>query len=133
MASVTPWLGLVVGVLVSGAPDGGVAAGGCARARDCAVAADGGCAPSAWGQGPVSESGVACDCRAGACVPFTVAPVPCRSFRDCSYASEPVLHPVSSKATPRPFKGKVRPCRDAERDSVCDEGTKTCRLVAWKC
>ncbi len=111
---VTPWLGLVLCLSTTTAPDGG-------------------CAPGPYGQGPVQTSGWACVCDAGSCVPFEVKPVPCRSFADCSYRTTPVLHPVSSTQTPRPIKRRVRPCKDAERDAVCDEATKTCRLVAWKC
>lgn len=122
------WLGLVVWLSAATAPDGG-----CTSARDCEPQADGGCRTSAQGQGPVVERGLACACEASACVPFPVEPVPCRTFADCSYQTTPVLHPVSSTVTPRPVKRKVRPCRDAERDAVCDERTKTCRLVAWKC
>ena len=83
--------------------------------------------------GPVQTSGQTCVCEASECRVFTVEPVACKTWRDCSFAREPFLHPASSKQVPREKNRKVRPCKDAERDSVCDEQTKTCRLVAWKC
>lgn len=77
--------------------------------------------------------GMTCVCEDSECKPFTVEPVACRSWRDCSYSTEPFLHPVSSKTVKRLHPRPVRPCKDSERDAVCDPGTKTCRMVAWKC
>ncbi|MFZ5445909.1 MAG: hypothetical protein ACOZQL_38305 [Myxococcota bacterium] len=115
-----------------------LAATPCTQRSDCAWdAAANACGPakdaSSGERGPMSEAGTTCVCEAGQCQRFTVEPVACRSWRDCSFSREPSLHPVSSKQVPREKNRKVRPCKDAERDAVCDEQTKTCRLVAWKC
>jgi hypothetical protein len=115
-----------------------LAAGLCAARSDCALdAASKTCAPVAAGQrgeaGSVATPRDTCVCEAGECKPFTVAPVSCRTFRDCSFAREPFLRPVSSKVTPREHKRPVRPCKDAQKDAVCDPKTRTCRLVAWSC
>jgi hypothetical protein len=110
----------------------------CAARSDCALdAAARTCAKVLAGQrgekGPVATPRDTCVCEAGACKPFTVEPVACLSWRDCSFAREPFLHPVSSKVTPREHRRPVRPCKDAQKDAVCDRKTRTCRLVAWSC
>ncbi len=61
------------------------------------------------------------------------APVPCKTWRDCSYDDASPPNAVSSKKVKRRFQRRVRPCRDSETDAVCDEGSKTCRVVHWKC
>ena len=83
--------------------------------------------------GPVNGSGPTCVCESGECQAITVEPVACQSYRDCSYTREPFLHPVSAKKVPREFKKPVRPCKDSERDAVCDPKSKTCRVVSWSC
>jgi hypothetical protein len=65
--------------------------------------------------------------------PDAGAGVPCKTWRDCSYDDARPPNPVSTKQVKRRFQRKVRPCRDSETDAVCDEETKTCRVVHWKC
>ena len=60
-------------------------------------------------------------------------PVPCKTWRDCSYDDSRPAHPISSKKVKRKIQRKVRPCIDSETDAVCDDATKTCRVVHWKC
>lgn len=116
-----------------GAADAGVA---CASHEACAVDWSAGlCVAAAEGgyRFPLRGEGPTCACRAGQCAFEWQAPVKCQTWRDCSLAREPVWHPVSSKEIKREHARPVRPCKDAEHDSVCDEKTKTCRMVAWSC
>lgn len=125
-------LGLVLVVVLSA--DGGV----CTQRSDCTLddtSKTCRLAKNDWEgeSGPMPEGGTTCLCEKNECRAFTVEPVACKSWRDCSYDTEPFLHPVSSKKVKRHHPTRVRPCRDAERDAVCDPGSKTCRVVAWKC
>lgn len=61
------------------------------------------------------------------------APVPCETWRDCSSDDGLPARAVSSKKVKRRVPHKVRPCIDSETDPVCDEKTKTCQVVHWKC
>ncbi len=61
------------------------------------------------------------------------APVTCKTWRDCSYDDSRPPKPVSSKQVKRRINRPVRPCKDAEKDAVCDQETKTCKVIAWKC
>lgn len=110
--------------------------GSCTAHADCRVDLSAGqcvVAPQPGFRFPLREQGPTCACRAGACQLEWIDPVACTSWRDCSFSREPVLHPTSSKKVKRERPGPVRPCRDAERDAVCDPVTKTCRVVAWSC
>lgn len=111
--------------------------GTCSKRSDCALeAATKTCrlASNAYeGEAGPVQSGPTCVCESSECKVLNVEPVACKSWRDCGTALQPFVHPVSSKQVKREFKRPVRPCRDAERDSVCDPGTHTCRVVAWKC
>jgi hypothetical protein len=82
-----------------------------------------------------TDSGIGCVCDFSnhACVPTWRGEVACRTYRDCSWSkvNDSVAVPVPSWFTPRKTKGLVRPCVDAERDAVCEDGT--CRVIAWKC
>jgi hypothetical protein len=77
----------------------------------------------------------ACDAASGRCVFRWIDPVPCRSWRDCSYQRDPRLHPVPSSETPRLHPGRFEPCRDGSVDSVCEEGEGGgfCRVVVFSC
>jgi hypothetical protein len=112
---------------------------GCGTDYDCALdASREACAlrPGAGGSGPIYESGSYCRCdkAAGACTFERYDPVPCQTYKDCSWELNP-LRPVPSSLKPRPKSKPVRPCVDGEKDSVCQgpAGKKTCRIVAWGC
>ncbi len=124
------WLTL----LLTASPD----AGSCAVRSDCALDTISMTCSLATvdlkGEGgAVNEPADTCICEKGECTRFTVEPVPCTSFKDCSLTREPFLHPVSSKKVRREHQKRVRPCKDAEEDSVCDLKTKTCRIEHWTC
>lgn len=117
-------------------PAYGVSEGACRKDDECAVdVAAGTC--HAGGEtliGPIHEQGpvCACDRAAGRCRLEWVEPVRCKSWRDCSWVAKPRLRPVPSTKVRRPVRRPVRPCKDAEVDSVCTpEGT--CRIVGWSC
>jgi hypothetical protein len=111
----------------------------CVDDDDCAVdVATATCHPHGDGLiGPIHREGPYCACRqvTGRCELMWQAPVPCRTWRDCSWVSLPRLRPVSAREVPRPLPRPVRPCRDSEVDAVCDgeSGRKTCRIVGWSC
>lgn len=87
--------------------------------------------------GPILAQGpyCACDRTKRRCQLAWQEPVACKSWRDCSWTLEGRARAVPSRTHPRPVPRPVKPCADAERDSVCTEadGKKLCRLVAWKC
>ena len=111
----------------------------CLHDEDCAIdVATGTC--HAKGQsliGPIHREGPVCVCKPsmGQCALRWVDPIPCASWRDCSWVRQPRLRPVPAKDVPRPVPRKVRPCQDGEIDSVCesDDGRKTCKVVGWSC
>jgi hypothetical protein len=116
---------------------------GCKADDDCALDASRGVchvAPGRGGRGPIWDEGGYCRCDAssGLCRAEYVAPIPCQSYRDCSYLTDP-LRPVPSSQTPRLKKQPVKPCADGEKDAVCVPASdapgapKTCRVVAWSC
>lgn len=111
---------------------------GCKTDNDCAVdAATGTCHLHGQLLGPIQEQGPLCLCSAqsGRCELQWWGPIPCESWRDCSYVLGGRARPASSRQEPRLHNRPVRPCMDGERDSVC-EGvgkTKTCRFVVWSC
>jgi len=73
-----------------------------------------------------------CDVAASACVHSFSGEVTCKTWRDCSAVLDGQgRRPVPAKVLPREHRRQVRPCRDAEWDSVCAEGV--CKIVAWKC
>lgn len=112
--------------------DGPVAGTSCAAPTDCKVleascSTDGGVL--SW---PAPKQGAACGCVKGVCHYLWIEPVACTKDSDCALSTEPVLHAIKakpSKKKPRPF----RPCKDGERQAVCDEVTKTCAVRSWKC
>lgn len=115
---------------------GGTSAGGCKQDGECAVdVATATC--HAGGDafiGPITKEGAVCTCdaRAGKCVWSWSGPVACKTYRDCSLVRTPRLRAVPAKLVPRPVKRLVRPCKDAEIDSVCaPDGT--CKIVGWGC
>lgn len=116
-------------------PERATSAPGCTGDRDCAIDVGGGaCQLGGPGSiGPIHEQGPLCTCAAGSgrCQWSWVGPIPCKSWRDCSWTHEPRLRPVSSRQVPRPVARPVRPCRDGEVDSVCTD--HTCRIVGWRC
>lgn len=116
-------------------PTHGASAPGCTTDADCAIdVATATC--HVKGQtliGPITEQGPVCTCAAGGrCQWSWVGPVPCKTWRDCSWTRAPRLRPVPSSQVPRPVDHPVEACRDGERDSVCTP-QGTCRIVAWSC
>lgn len=111
----------------------------CLRDEDCAVdVATGTC--HAHGKsliGPIFQQGPFCTCKPsmGQCSMQWVEPVPCESWRDCSWVRQPRLRPVPASQVPRPVKDKVKPCKTGEIDSVCEPhgDRKVCRIVGWSC
>lgn len=87
--------------------------------------------------GPIDVEGPVCLCdeKTRACAYAWSGPVPCQSWRDCSWAREPRLRAVPSSEQPRPVVRPVRPCKDGEVDAVCigKDDQKFCRIVAWRC
>ena len=115
-------------------PEHGASAPGC-TAGGCALDVGGGrCAlgPSTT-LGPITEQGPLCTCApSGRCDWSWSGPVPCTTWRDCSWTRDPRLRPVPSSLVPRPVDHPVAPCKDGERDAVCAPAG-TCRIVAWSC
>jgi hypothetical protein len=111
-------------------------AGTCKAAADCAIdVATGTCHAGGTSLiGPITRQGPVCTCdaKAGTCGFVWSGPVACKSYRDCSYVRLPRLRAVPSRLVPRSHKGKVRPCKDGEIDSVCGEDG-VCRIVGWSC
>jgi hypothetical protein len=111
----------------------------CVDDKDCAVdVATAKCHPHGRTLiGPIHRQGPVCVCRPGMgrCVLQWQEPVPCESWRDCSWVRLPRLRPVPAKQIPRPVTRPVRPCKDGEIDSVCepDGARKTCTIVGWSC
>lgn len=84
---------------------------------------------STW---PAPKEGPACGCVAKVCHYVFIEPVSCARDADCALSTEPVLHPV--KAAPAKQKAKpFRPCKDGERQAICDAATKRCTIRTWKC
>ena len=113
-----------------------VASARCAGDADCGMDPEtSACRVGGENPGPIWVEGPVCACSSGQCVLTTQGPVPCRSWRDCSWVRVPRLHPVPASEHPRPTAHPVRPCRDGEIDSVCDVdgGAGVCRVVAWSC
>lgn len=113
----------------------GASAPGCTRDADCGL--DVGRAACVLGGttmiGPIAEQGPVCTCAAsGRCEWSWAGPVPCTSWRDCSWTMAPRLRPVPSTQVPRPVDHPVKACQDGERDSVCSPA-HTCQIVAWGC
>ncbi|MBM4776674.1 MAG: hypothetical protein GQE15_03135 [Archangiaceae bacterium] len=112
--------------------DGPVAGTTCSGPDACKVlegscSTDGGV--SSW---PAPKQGPACGCVKGVCQYLWIEPVACTRDAECALSTEPVLHAIKaapSKKKQRPF----RPCKDGERQAVCDEATKTCAVRSWKC
>lgn len=111
--------------------NGPVAGTTCKGPDDCKVldgttcTTDGGV--SSW---PAPKEGPACGCVNGTCHYVWIAPVACVKDADCALVTEPVLHAVKAKKKRlRPF----RPCKDGERDAVCDQAAKVCVVRGWKC
>jgi hypothetical protein len=105
---------------------------GCATDADCAVDV-----PTATCHvkgttliGPIRREGPVCTCDAKSrkCQFQWSGPVPCKSFKECSYSRYPRLRPIPAKPLRR---RPVRPCRDGEVDSVCRSGF--CEVVSWSC
>jgi hypothetical protein len=111
----------------------------CVQPEDCAVdVGTATCHPHGKSLiGPIYREGSLCMCRPGTgrCDFVWQQPVPCTSWRDCSWVRAPRLRPVPVQEAPRPIGRPVRPCVDGEVDSVCaGEGDrKACRIVAWGC
>ena len=84
--------------------------------------------------GPIERTGPICLCDAtsAACVFHWVEPVPCTSFRDCWYDTEPRLRPVRAS---EPREAPVVPCIDGEIDAVCagTGETRFCAIISWEC
>jgi hypothetical protein len=111
---------------------------GCKSDADCFVdLPTGRCFPQGQTAGPIIDQGPYCACRVatGRCEPAWQEPVECRDWRDCSWTREGRARAVSARTRPRPVARPVKPCADAEHDSVCTEvaGAKVCRLVGWRC
>ena len=112
------------------------ATAGCTADADCAV--DVGAAKCHFkGQtliGPINEQGpvCACDKASGFCDFQWAGPVPCQTWKDCSWERKPRLRPVPSSSTPRPMDHPVKGCTDGEVDSVCTK-QHVCRIVAFSC
>jgi len=71
-----------------------------------------------------------CDARSDRCVAAVQEPVPCQSWRDCSWADRP-FRVVHSRVRRRPVPRPVRPCRDGEFDTRCVN--RRCVVVRWGC
>ncbi len=115
-------------------PELGASASGC-TAGGCAL--DVGGARCALGPattlGPITEQGPLCTCApSGRCEWSWSGPVPCTTWRDCSWTRDPRLRPVPSSLVPRAVDHPVAPCKDGERDAVCSPAG-ICRIVAWTC
>ena len=116
-------------------PGRGVSATGCASDADCGVDVGGGACVLHGDTliGPITEQGPVCTCAASKrCEWSWAGPVPCTSWRDCSWATAPRLRPAPSSQVPRPVAHPVKACQDGERDSVCSPA-RTCQIVAWGC
>jgi hypothetical protein len=113
-------------------PTRGASAPGCKGDAECAI--DIGAATCHLGIrtaiGPIAEEGPVCTCAAGAgrCEWGWAGPVPCKSWRDCSWAREPRLRPVPASDRKRPVPHPVKPCEEGHVDSVCGP-QGTCRIV----
>lgn len=111
----------------------------CLREEDCAVdVATGTCHANGKSLiGPIFREGPFCTCKPsmGQCSMQWVEPVPCESWRDCSWVRQPRLRPVPASQVPRPVKDQVKPCKTGEIDSVCEAqgNRKVCRIVGWSC
>lgn len=113
--------GPVAGTSCKGGPDD------CKVLDGTTCTTDGGV--SSW---PAPKEGPACGCVKGVCHYLWIEPVTCAKDFDCALSTEPVLHAIKakpSKKKPRPF----RPCKDGEREAICDPATKTCAVRVWKC
>jgi hypothetical protein len=117
-------------------PTRGTSAAGCSRDDECAV--DVGSATchlrGRLSVGPIVEEGPVCTCAAGSgrCEWSWVGPVPCRSWRDCSWVRSPRLRPVPAARQKRPVAHPVKPCDEGDVDSVCGP-QGACRIVTWSC
>jgi hypothetical protein len=113
------------------APSEFAVAKGCSKDSECAL--DVGTGTCATGGsvmiGPIETQGPICGCEAGACVPKWVEPVPCDSWKDCDYATEPRLHPIP--AVPKRTKAR-KACEDGSKDAVCTD-QHVCAVVVWSC
>lgn len=111
----------------------------CGGETKCAIdVATGTChAGGDWRIGPIEIEGPVCLCgeRTQVCELKWSGPVPCESWRDCSWVREPRLRAVPSREVPRPVARPVKPCRDGEVDAVCEPvgDRKYCRIRGWKC
>lgn len=107
--------------------------GGCTQDADCTVDVGSGmCHVGSAHLSPLTELGPLCICNSETtlCEFMWIEPVPCTTFADCWYEREPRLHPVPAT---EPRDAPVEPCVEGEIDSICDERTRTCRIVAWEC
>jgi hypothetical protein len=107
----------------------------CRTDGDCAFDATAGVCIANPSPASLVSPGIDCQCDTlnHFCKQMWVSDVPCKSFLDCSWrgvGAHPI-RPVPSWFAPRSDKNPVRPCRDAERDSVCVGGK--CVIHAWKC
>lgn len=107
-------------------------AAGCQKNSDCGVdLTSGACVKkdqyTSW---PEKGSYCRCEVSKGECSLEEIAPVPCKSYKDCSWEYDP-LRAVPSTLKPRPSPKPVKPCSNGEHDSVCKDGV--CEVVAWKC
>lgn len=75
-----------------------------------------------------------CDAKSKHCQLHWSAKISCKTFRDCGWATDPVLRPTKAA---KPRKRKRRPCVDGSFDSVCVPDSagsgKHCAIVAWRC
>jgi len=84
---------------------------------------------STW---PTPEEGGACGCVKNVCHYVWIEPIACSRDSDCALATEPVVHPV--RAPPSKKKAKpFRPCKDGEREPICDPTSRRCVVRGWKC
>ena len=65
------------------------------------------------------SQGLSCDCEAGRCQAREVAPVPCRTDRDCWFTTGT---PIRAIGRPHGLRRTFRPCVDGERPPACVMG-----------
>lgn len=106
----------------------------CQADADCAFDAEAGACVAGVSE-RADAKGIVCECDAlnRRCVQIWRGEVTCKSFRDCSHrrVNGKSTVPVPAWFAPRRHAKPVRPCKDSEVDSVCEEGQ--CRIQAWKC
>ena len=109
---------------------------GCSSNADCAVDIRSGTCHlySNTHVGPIERRGPVCLCDEAttACIFHWVEPIPCESFRDCWFETEPRVRPV--RAT-EPREAPIEPCLNGGIDPVCAGSgeERFCAIVSWDC